>query len=942
MLARAYRAVKDVAPQLPVAAAGLAFTEGNGAEAVNDLDYLRDLFAAGAADTMDALAVHPYGFGRPPDESPSPDRLNFRRLELYRARMEASDAAARPVWITEMGWRSAAPNPDDRWQVVTPAQQRSYTLAALDRARSYAWLVRVALWELNADVDRYGYALWQGRNRTTPAYDALVARATRDALEPPREIPAAAIEILAPDVIIRLGDRGDLHPHWVHLHRGGERFSPDWQGEFFVDDAQANQPQTLLLETMQIDQPTNALHINGQPVGLLQPRRRPDPTSTWVTQRIELKPGVLRPGVNTLVVTSGERNPTLSFHWWRWENFQFRNVRVQPAARTQPEAAWRSLPSPPGWTEAIRLRRGVADRADQPVVWITGNRSGQIWRGVIAAAGAFALTPMAANRVDLTFNSVADDGAEQVVATNHGLFWRSGGAWLPVGGAPPAYAHAVQRHSDGWYAGLERRGLWRATAAGGPWQPAGLSGYTVLDIASQGARLIAATDNGVFVRQAQRWQKLPALPIGERSATDANYVTRVFIGANGEMVVRSEARLWQWDDRQQRWLPFGPPALQGGLYAVVDCCAAGTLVGSNGSGLWRLAASGTWQRVDGTLFDDLRFSEGVRIGSQMVWSTTNGVFLAAADALLAAPATWRPAYGLPSTITALLVDPVDPTRWLAAGPVGIFRSADGGTSWQRVSPPWIVWQMALGADGRLFVTRTGGVSWADDPWRAEVEWQAASGLEGVTFFTVSPDPNKTSAVWAGTWGNDIAVSLDGGASLARLGAGLETLSILAIWRHPTPGQFTIGTIEGLYRSDDGGASWFKLPGLLASQTVYALHEAGGVLWAGAADGLWRSTDYGASWERRRDLPAATILRLGRTVTPAAELLWAGSEDAGLWWSRDDGATWSFGGLEGRSVYTVVAVGERLMAATDRGLWEVESPGVDARKLSGVMTGSFTE
>lgn len=251
MLAAVHEAVKSAAPELSVLASGLAFTLGDGVNAVNDLDYLRELFAAGAASTFDALAVHAYGFGRSPDEEPAPDRLNFRRLELHCAIMEASGAAAKPVWITEMGWRTAAPDPAESWQVVKP-QQRDYTLAAIDRGASYPWLERMALWELTTGMDRYGYALWQGDGRTTPAYDALVAR------------------------------QGDSE---------------------------------------QVDQPTNGVRINERWVGALRPRTQPDPTNTWVTQRIDLAPGVLHPGRNTLTVVSGARNPTRSFRWWRWENF---------------------------------------------------------------------------------------------------------------------------------------------------------------------------------------------------------------------------------------------------------------------------------------------------------------------------------------------------------------------------------------------------------------------------------------------------------------------------------------------------------------------------------------------------------------------------------------------------------------------------------------------
>jgi ligand-binding sensor domain-containing protein len=146
--------------------------------------------------------------------------------------------------------------------------------------------------------------------------------------------------------------------------------------------------------------------------------------------------------------------------------------------------------------------------------------------------------------------------------------------------------------------------------------------------------------------------------------------------------------------------------------------------------------------------------------------------------------------------------------------------------------------------------------------------------------------------------------------------------VLAILRHVSPGQFTVSTIEGLFRSDDGGTSWFKLPGDLAQQTVYALHQSpDGTLFAGAADGLWKSADFGASWQPIRGLPPATVIRLGEVVMEGAPLLWAGTEDSGVWLSSDGGITWRFGGLAERSVYAMVvdASAERLVAATDQGL-----------------------
>ena len=61
------------------------------------IDYLRAMYAVGAAPYFDALAVHTYGFTSPPDDPPSPDKLNFRRFELLYAVMKQNGDAAKPI-----------------------------------------------------------------------------------------------------------------------------------------------------------------------------------------------------------------------------------------------------------------------------------------------------------------------------------------------------------------------------------------------------------------------------------------------------------------------------------------------------------------------------------------------------------------------------------------------------------------------------------------------------------------------------------------------------------------------------------------------------------------------------------------------------------------------------------------------------------------------------
>ncbi len=171
-----YPAVKAANPDMVVLAGALApnLEPAGSPWAVNDLDYLRGMYAAGAADYFDGLAVHAYGLTFPPEAAPGPELLNFRRVELVREIMVANDDAATPIYVTESGW-----NDHPRWTMaVRPAQRIQYTLAALDYAAAHWPYVRVvALWAFRypAPTRSYPdyYTLVTPEFVAKPLYDAL-------------------------------------------------------------------------------------------------------------------------------------------------------------------------------------------------------------------------------------------------------------------------------------------------------------------------------------------------------------------------------------------------------------------------------------------------------------------------------------------------------------------------------------------------------------------------------------------------------------------------------------------------------------------------------------------------------------------------------------------------------------------------------------------------
>jgi len=178
LLKAAYQAAHTADPSMIVLGGALAPTLEQSGTAIDDLDYLRGIYAAGGGAYFDGLAVHTYGLTRPASDPPDPTVINFRRVELLRAIMVANGDAAKPVYVTESGWNDAP-----RWTLaVSPAQRISDTIDAFQLAEShYLWLTRLCVWDFRTPTRTYSYpdnyALVTPDFVTLPIYVAIKAYA---------------------------------------------------------------------------------------------------------------------------------------------------------------------------------------------------------------------------------------------------------------------------------------------------------------------------------------------------------------------------------------------------------------------------------------------------------------------------------------------------------------------------------------------------------------------------------------------------------------------------------------------------------------------------------------------------------------------------------------------------------------------------------------------
>ncbi len=125
------------------------------------------------------------------------------------------------------------------------------------------------------------------------------------------------------------------------------------------------------------------------------------------------------------------------------------------------------------------------------------------------------------------------------------------------------------------------------------------------------------------------------------------------------------------------------------------------------------------------------------------------------------------------------------------------------------------------------------------------------------------DPANSLTVYAGTAGDGVYRTLDGGASWTRSSAGIADLRITALVIATDGSALYAGTrTSGVFKSSDGGASWNAVNNGLDPR-IAALQIAAGdgmTLYAGidGGGGVYKTTDGGATWTAvNGGLPAGT-------------------------------------------------------------------------------------
>lgn len=337
------------------------------------------------------------------------------------------------------------------------------------------------------------------------------------------------------------------------------------------------------------------------------------------------------------------------------------------------------------------------------------------------------------------------------------------------------------------YAGLQSRGVYRSIDAGASW---------------------TSISSGLTNRYIRRLAIDPLVPSTLYAATDAG---KVFRTANaGET----------WSD-----VSAGLPAVVPEPYFLntpyslaIDPATPSTLYYSSGQGLYRTTNSGaTWMLHD----------SGIPAGRD-------------------------------GTIYSLAIHPVTSSTVYAGGRGRVFRSTDSGVTWSQISNETLhqnAGRQALVIDPLVPTTLyySGNEVSSGGVWRSVdggVNW---THQLGGPIGSLAVDPVAHTTVYAGTFFAGVWKSVDSGDTWARADTGMfprgqiHALAISTL----LPGRLYAASLggPGIFRTDDGAATWGPANGGLFAATVPVLKvdpTTPSTLFA-FNGGISRSTDMGRSW-----------------------------------------------------------------------------------------------
>jgi photosystem II stability/assembly factor-like uncharacterized protein len=273
--------------------------------------------------------------------------------------------------------------------------------------------------------------------------------------------------------------------------------------------------------------------------------------------------------------------------------------------------------------------------------------------------------------------------------------------------------------------------------------------------------------------------------------------------------------------------------------------------------------------------------------------------------------------------------------WKALGP-------PGGDVRALAADPAHPGRVFLGtADGHIFGSEDSGAHWT-------LLGRASTRLDAV-ITAIVVDPRDSRVLFASAWMRDPAAgggifrSMDGGRTWR--GAGLAGQAVRALAMAPSdPNVLVAGTLDGVYRSPDGSASWERISpehhAELRNLDSLAIDPRDPrVIYAGTFHLPWKTSDGGRTWHPIHegmidDSDVMSLLIDGahpeRLYASACSGIYR-SDNSAVQWRKIQGIPYT-----ARRTYAIVQDSmhpENVYAATSEGLWKTDDAGMTWRRTT---------
>jgi photosystem II stability/assembly factor-like uncharacterized protein len=537
-----------------------------------------------------------------------------------------------------------------------------------------------------------------------------------------------------------------------------------------------------------------------------------------------------------------------------------------------------------------------------------------------------------------------------VTATRNGLIYRSGdggASWMPrrFPAQLSGILHALEidpRSPLTWFVGMEgnaasESGMYRTNDGGETWtRVSALRGKAVWAIAiwPGGAQVVAAgTDEGVFLSRdgGDNWSAIT--PAGDRELhpvvslafhpTDAAvlYAGTTHLpwrtldgGAHWESIhsgmlddsdvfsiavdARSPAHMfasacsgvYRSEDAGRGWKRMAtPPGAFRAYLVALDPAHPGVVFAATSAGLLRSSNDGgAWTRVAPHAVKSIAFDPD-HAGRIFFASVTGGVLVSRDGGVTVAESN----AGFSNRNFAALAG-AGGVMYLSTmyepSSGGVFRTADGGSHWQRVASPGPqenIVHLAAAADhpDHVFAASYRSLFRSLDGGRTWVRQTALPGGARITALLPASRGSLLVGTTAGLFKN-----ANGVWSPMTLPGGKQPVEAIA---GPRLGIIAVVTATGAFRSEDAGASWTVCGQPVSGTVWYSLSldpQRANASLAATAQGLFRSSDGCASWAPvSGGLQQATVNAVAYHPQHAGEAFAA--QFGEVFQSTDEGATW---------------------------------------------------